>query len=549
MRVASGREPPGRACLAVPIPVFFRNRKANMKPLETQVPLVVGAAFLLSAIAIELYRLLVLNDGMFAYTLDDAYIHLALAENIIDGHYGINSGEYSSPASSILWPLIIAPVARWEWFPFVLNVVFAVATVFFVVKVLRASFSMADERKGTAVVAVATIAVILATNLIGLPFTGMEHSLQLLLVAMIVYGLVVEAEGGAAPVWLLIAIIAAPLVRYECLAISGAALLYLAVRRHPGQAVIGALLLAAFLGGFSVFLVSLGLDPLPSSVSVKSSVVESGGRLTSFVTNLLNSLLSERQGIIMSFAALALALYALLARDTTRRQLAAVAVLAVSMHLVAGRYGWYNRYEVYIWLFLLLMGFYISGSAIQAVLERKGAGVVGIVALVAVPVVLAGLPYIKSLYNLPVAANNIYEQQYQMHRFAVDYYDQPIAANDIGDVSYQNSNYVLDLWGLASGKALELRRRRAGSAWLREICEEHQIGLVMIYQDWFKDIPRNWTKVGTLHLGKQKITPASSDVSFYATGPDSLPGIVEKLRAFVKTLPPGVTFDFADHPS
>ena len=36
-------------------------------------------------------------DGHFVYAIDDPYIHLALAQNLAHGHYGINPGEASSP--------------------------------------------------------------------------------------------------------------------------------------------------------------------------------------------------------------------------------------------------------------------------------------------------------------------------------------------------------------------------------------------------------------------------------------------------------------------
>ena len=37
------------------------------------------------------------NGGAFAYPLDGPYIHLALAEQILHGHYGLNPGEPASP--------------------------------------------------------------------------------------------------------------------------------------------------------------------------------------------------------------------------------------------------------------------------------------------------------------------------------------------------------------------------------------------------------------------------------------------------------------------
>lgn len=78
------------------------------------------AALALPLIAIFAF-ILVETKGHFTYTLDDPYIHLALAKNIWLGHYGINPGEMSSPSSSLLWPFVLAPFAAipafFEWVP------------------------------------------------------------------------------------------------------------------------------------------------------------------------------------------------------------------------------------------------------------------------------------------------------------------------------------------------------------------------------------------------------------------------------------------------
>src|SRR5262249_7930106 len=77
-------------------------------------PLRVPLVFLVALIGAELAALMMLNHGAITYTLDDAYIHLALAEHISHGHYGINATEFSAPSSSIAWPFILAPAARFE---------------------------------------------------------------------------------------------------------------------------------------------------------------------------------------------------------------------------------------------------------------------------------------------------------------------------------------------------------------------------------------------------------------------------------------------------
>ncbi len=93
-------------------------------------PLIVGV---LIVVGFEFALILWTTQGNFTYTLDDPYIHLALAENLARfGHYGLNVEEYSSPSSSILWPFLLVPllaIGLGASGPLILNVLFAVASV------------------------------------------------------------------------------------------------------------------------------------------------------------------------------------------------------------------------------------------------------------------------------------------------------------------------------------------------------------------------------------------------------------------------------------
>ena len=79
-------------------PAISANRSA-VPPVLLWLPLGVMLALTL----VELVALLSLNGGKLVYTLDDPYIHFALAENLINGHYGVNSTENSAPSSSVIW--------------------------------------------------------------------------------------------------------------------------------------------------------------------------------------------------------------------------------------------------------------------------------------------------------------------------------------------------------------------------------------------------------------------------------------------------------------
>src|SRR5260221_388102 len=191
----------------------------------------------LGAVGAELSAILFINSGHLVYTLDDAYIHLSLAENILHRHYGVNPGEACSPSSSILWPFLLAPVAGSDLgalAPLVMNCLASLGTVFLFWSIACVALQndQAGARRSTAFPAFVVLLLVVATNLIGLIFTGMEHSLQVFFVTLIVWGLIQESRTGKAEWWLVVALVLAPLVRYECLAISAPGLVYLFVRKH-----------------------------------------------------------------------------------------------------------------------------------------------------------------------------------------------------------------------------------------------------------------------------------------------------------------------------
>ena len=104
------------------------------------------------------------------------------------------------------------------------------------------------------------------------------------------------------------------------------------------------------------------------------------------------------------------------------------------------------------------------------------------------------------MITTPVAAQNIYEQQRQMHEFVTNHWKSPVAVNDIGYVGFQNDEYVLDLWGLGSEEARRLIRADDPDM-LRKLTAKHDVHLAMIYEEFFYNvIPADWRKVAELHL-------------------------------------------------
>lgn len=506
-------------------------------------------AFGLAALA-EVLAISSLNGGGITYTLDDAYIHLALAERIAAGTYGINAGEFAAPASSIVWPFILSLFSGRAFMvlvPCVLNLAAALGTLKVMARVTHQAVR-ADPGTSTRWVAAFITLLIPATNLVPLAFTGMEHSLQQLLAVMIVAGLIEEATTAQAPSYLWVAVVAIPLVRYDSLALSVPALAYLLQRRHLRGSVIAAAVLLGALGSFSWFLKSHGLGFLPTSVMAKSDLMRTSGSVHALLLGLYVNLVLNPQGNILLLGCVLLMGTALNSRRSPQdRGLAAAIAAALLLHLTFGRVGAYFRYESYLSAAALLSLIHLHREWLRGVFRAGGALSARFAALGSLATVSVGYGF--ALLSTPLAANNIYDQQYQMHRFVVDYFKGPVAVNDLGWVSFQNPRYVLDFWGLGSAQAQQARMSDPSGLWMERLCREHGVDLILIYDDWFPNHPASWIRLGSLKLLRPKITPSSAQVEFYARDITSVARARLALTDFARSLPQGASFVPASGPA
>ena len=158
-----------------------------------------------------------------------------------------------------------------------------------------------------------------------------------------------------------------------------------------------------------------------------------------------------------------------------------------------------------------------------------------------------GFPYWLALEETPAAASNVYQQQYQMHRFVADFYRRSVAVNDLGWVSYRKPEgvYVLDLWGLASPAAS--RHLHKNVDWLETITTAHGAGLAMIYPFWYEEgAPEEWEKLGKMCITSPLTSVAMRCVSFYRTEVGDKAELEREMAAFTKTLPQGVTMTLGE---
>ncbi len=470
------------------------------------------------------------NGWVFEYPLDDVYIHLAMAEQIAAGGYGVNAGEYSSAASSPLYPLLLTPLAdtHWQrWLPLIWNIVgLSAAAWLFGLALARAGF----ERLGVLFAAVAPLALSMYMT----AFTGMENMLHVAASLAIVLGLWRFVETNRIDALLIAGVVVAPALRLEGLALALAAGGVVTILGRFGAGVGLASLGLLPVVVFSAFLVSLGLDPLPNSVVAKLSDTEGGNVFSRFTGN---------AGTYGGRFLLALSLVVLLLgfvefRRNRRRGYFAVAVaLAGLAHLFFGSTGWMDRYETYATVSLvaalaLLLG--TVGSNLRS--ATVGAALLG--------GLLTYGPYALSIYAWNPKA--VAAQQGQMARFAKEFVLAPVAVNDIGFVAWRNPSFVLDLWGLASSDALALRSSGAAIGWAGPLALERGVKFAMIYDKWLSDaVPGSWQRLGTLHLEVPTAFLGDREVGFYSTDPMQSHQLLEMLRVWEKDLPDLAWFEFS----
>lgn len=538
-----------------------RSRSAAIG-LENRLRLMVVAALVL-LITATTGAILFLCQGHLIYSLDDPYISLALSDHIAHGHYGINAAEPASPSSSILYPFLLAAFAwaPWQdWVPLFINSIAACAVgILIVQEFCRDGIATSDRVAATVLL---TVSLCLASNVIGLVFAGLEHSLHLLTSVFVVFGLARTLETGRIPRGLVAACVLLPLWRFEGMALALLALFVLAATGHRRAAFVGSFLICAALGLYMAMMAKLGLPLLPSSVLVKSDLVrqtaEDSGKLVALWqgirANLSESISNTEAYPVLLLFALSLAHPAVrcffrapansVERLPFQKEILFVLVIAGALlaHVLFGAWGWFARYESYA----VAIG--MAGCIIvwRGTIRRVMGNIVAVTACI-LAVLYVGHIYVIAEILTPMSSVARYEQQYQMHRFVVDFYRRPVAVNDIGWVSYRNPYYVLDLWGLGSETArVERAAAKQDPQWLKNLVASRDIGLVMIFDEWFPgQVPATWRHVADLTAAHGIMSP-SRTVNFYATSNDAYVPALAALHGFARTTGPGTTLTIFD---
>ncbi|MBV9655038.1 MAG: hypothetical protein JOZ42_10800 [Acetobacteraceae bacterium] len=521
-------------------------------------PLAVVLAGIAAPLLVQVLGLMALCAGKVVYALDAAYVHLALAQQIIAGNYGIVPGEAAAPSSTILYPFLLAaldPLGLGSALPLVINVLCTVAAGLFAMLLAR-ECDIALERIPPLRLFVLTVTVTLALNLPGLAITGLEHSLHVAMTVAYLLGLVRFVKNGRCDWWWIACIIIQPIIRFEAAAMVVAdALIFVFFRKY--RYALAMVAIGVFLvGGYSLFLHSLGLPLLPSSVLARSewskaAVASDGGGgvlpvLFAILRNVKSNatsfgaaqMLGTLAAAVVWLGAAGTRLWAETGTKSDRIKLVTLAFMAfvTIAQLTGGKLGWEPpRYEAYV-LVLNMCGLaVIFREQVNAWCEHATWPRVSAICL-ALLLVFAG--YVVQFVSIPVSARKEYLGSFQLQRFVTEFYHRPVAVNQLGYVNYRNPDYVLDLSGLGSEAARRAQAAQEGPDWMNAFLASHNIDLAIMDSGTPTAVPESWVRLADLYPGGSPADPTARYFTFYARSAGAAGPAAEALARFARTLPP-----------
>lgn len=506
----------------------------------------------------QLVRILVLNHGHMIYTLDDPYIHLSLAEEIARGHYGLNEGEFTAPSSSILWPFLLIPFAHGplhEWMPFFINIFSTLLIVALSTLMINQLFKEPENFAGLILKITLVLLISLALQTYSLFWTGMEHLLQAFISLLAAYGLIRFVQTDNIPWYLILAIVVGPLLRYEMVFVSFAALGVLFLSQKKMAAITIGIITSLPLILFSLFLYVNDHILLPNSVFIKTDFKHT--IIDYVLKNIQNNpfhMKTRIANLLPTVLCLGLLSAALLTKRKIKKELLlAIAGLGVLLTRIAisgleTGISSVARYIVYSIAFCLPLVLFLYRDTIQNWSKTKTSVTFLGIALLT-PMVF--YTHFLMAVRAPASSNTIYLQQFQMKRF-LEHYAKPVAINDLGLSSYKNPNKVVDLVGLGYKEAYDLRIADIPN-WMNVLVEKNGIELIIIYEHWFAyDLidpeTSKWEKIATLHMNLPDYVLGGTIVTFYTTTSQAKKEVLPILYWLQTDLPPGASLEIYPEP-
>ena len=445
-------------------------KRSDSNKLNVYLPLILSFTFITALCAVIYFECISNTNGKFIYILDDAYIHLAYAKNIVINNVaGITQYADSSSSSSPLYSLILASIFFLsgvnELMLLFLNILFSLALLTLLFFIFRKySFT-------TFLNTFSLFTVIIFTPLAINIFSGMEHLIQSVLVILFVFISAKELckdetksnKITGSDKYILILSFFLTAVRYEDLLvitiISG---LFLFKKNYLKAFLIFicGILPVCIYGQISV---NNGGFFIPNSLLVKLAVPESVSIFTegNVYTGIINYLDINKKIILLFSACLIMFIITLRKKRNIMSEIPLLLFITISLILLHKLLFPVSvfRYDLYlvvlsitvIAIALNAQVTEISGKRMDLIYLKNSKIALSIIILFSIYLIYK----ISDTRKIIIASKNIYEQQYQMAQFLDTYYSgEEVALNDIGTINFFTDIQCTDLIGIGSNEVV-----------------------------------------------------------------------------------------------
>ena len=500
------------------------------------------------------------NSGEFAYGMDGPYIHMAMADQIRQGNYGLNPGEPASPSSSILYPFLLALLTPLP-FGAATSLIFCLAAnagSAVLLCLIATECGIRLRAVAPAYLALMAAALSLGLNLVGLAMGGLEHAPQVTFTLAALLGLVRFCHHDRAEAWWIATLVLLPLLRFETgsVMLGCVAVLAMLGRWRPAALILA--LTLAVLGGFFATMHALGLPALPQSVLDRSMVAGTGAQtdwrhvpgrfIWILYTNLRVNLLSHGGAhILLGILVTAWGTVAGLGprnatfrwtqplagfdrRDRARIAAALLFACAGLAHVLAGSLVSVSRYEIYVILLGLGTMLVVFDRPAETLFGRMGAWTC---AAICASFLLGGAGYTLRSIDAVKSAQALHATDDQIARFVTEYWRGPVMVTRWGRINWRNPYVVAPMPppSLAIPEAVQIARAEAEAA-------RRGIGLALLFDGGGVVEPPAWRPVARLAARRIGAGDTNYGITLYAVTEADVPRIRAALRDFAPTVPP-----------
>ncbi len=448
-------------------------------------------------------------NNNFTYPLDDSYIHLAIAKNIVEhGVWGINSDEFSSASSSPLFTVILSLIlyifGNNSYIPLLINILFSLSIIYLIWYYFKNKLSYT-------LLILLLILTIIWTPLPNLTIIAMEHTLHIfltLLYLLLICEILINKNQSNKIIYLYyLTSFLLPISRYEGLFIIIGGNLILFLSKKIKISIVGGVCSILSVSLFGFYFIYNGGTFFPYSVVIKTSLNNLNLIQKLIPFDNISSYIKDNTARPLLICFIFVIIYSFLVQFKLKKNILKIIIalsIGILLHIMYSKFGWLARYEAYIIPSLLCIIFYSLQNSYNAS-KRLSLSYQLLYYFLLILLIYPTYYFTKrSLINhekIIIGAEEIYNQQYQTALFIQKYYpNKSVAINDIGYPSYlSNNTHIVDIYGLGNTQialAKKNKSKNINPVIISEI-KKNNVKAAFIYKKWFSDdLYKDWVEIG-----------------------------------------------------